>query len=95
MYRGATHSNLVICDETGTVRGKSKGPGTNHWAVGIEECANRVVNMVNAAKEDAGIPKDRPLDSLVSVNDKTMLFNLLEFKILQSTLMRIMHMHGA
>lgn len=65
-HRGATHSNLVICNENGVVVGKSKGPGTNHWSVGIDECANRVLGMVHAAKEAAGIPKDKPLDSLVN-----------------------------
>ncbi|KOB77480.1 N-acetyl-D-glucosamine kinase, partial [Operophtera brumata] len=50
----------------GVVIGKSKGPGTNHWSVGINECANRVLGMVHAAKEDAGIPKDKPLDSLLA-----------------------------
>lgn len=49
------------------VLGKSKGPGTNHWSIGIDECANRVLAMLHAAKEDAGIAKDKPLDSLVSV----------------------------
>lgn len=58
----------MICDETGAVRGISKGPGTNHWAIGIDECANRIVKMVFDAKEDAGIPRDRLLDSLVSVH---------------------------
>ncbi|CAH0597773.1 unnamed protein product [Chrysodeixis includens] len=61
---GATHSNLVICDESGRVVGRAKGPGTNHWTLGIDECANRIIAMVQAAKEDAGLPKDRPLDSL-------------------------------
>lgn len=61
---GATHSNLVICDEHGKVVGKATGPGTNHWALGIEECANRIVTMVHQAKEEARIPKDTPLDSL-------------------------------
>ncbi|XP_045539882.1 serine protease HTRA2, mitochondrial [Papilio machaon] len=61
---GATHSNLVICDETGKVVGQAKGPGTNHWALGIEKCASRVIAMLHAAKQDAGIPIDMPLDSL-------------------------------
>ncbi|KAG6438973.1 hypothetical protein O3G_MSEX000374 [Manduca sexta] len=64
--RGATHSNLVICDEHGHVVGKATGPGTNHWTLGIEECAQRILMMVRDAKEDAGLPVDQPLDSLVS-----------------------------
>ncbi|KAM3956497.1 HTRA2-related serine protease [Aphomia sociella] len=55
---------MVICDNTGKVIGRSKGPGTNQWALGMEECTKRIVAMVHAAKEDAGIPNDRILDSL-------------------------------
>ncbi|CAB3223061.1 unnamed protein product [Arctia plantaginis] len=61
---GATHSNLVICDETGRVVGKAKGLGTNHWVLGIDECANRIIGMLHEAKDDACIPRDQPLDSL-------------------------------
>ncbi|KAJ8715536.1 hypothetical protein PYW07_010018 [Mythimna separata] len=61
---GATHSNLVICDETGKVVGRTKGPGTNHWTLGIDECAKRIIDMLHLAKDDANIPRDRPLDSL-------------------------------
>ncbi|CAH0697163.1 unnamed protein product [Spodoptera exigua] len=61
---GATHSNLVICDETGKVVGRAKGPGTNHWTLGIDECANRIIAMLHSAKDDAGIPKDKPLNAL-------------------------------
>ncbi|XP_023946400.2 uncharacterized protein LOC112051830 [Bicyclus anynana] len=61
---GGTHSNLVICDGLGRVVGRSRGPGTNHWSMGIDECAQRVITMLHAAKRDAGIPLDTPLDSL-------------------------------
>lgn len=61
---GATHSNLVICNEEGQVVGSARGPGTNHWALGIDECAKRVINMVQLAKQNAGIPLDQPLNSL-------------------------------
>ncbi|XP_028158310.1 uncharacterized protein LOC114351337 [Ostrinia furnacalis] len=61
---GATHSNLVICDGTGQVLGTASGPGTNHWTLGIEGCANRIVAMLKAAKINAGLPVDKPLDSL-------------------------------
>lgn len=46
--------------------GRASGPGTNHWALGIDECAKRVIDMVRLAKQDAGIPSDQPLNSLVS-----------------------------
>lgn len=61
---GATHSNMVICDNTGRVVGRAEGPGTNQWALGMEECTKRIIAMVQAAREDAGIPNDRILDSL-------------------------------
>ncbi|CAH0683893.1 unnamed protein product [Chilo suppressalis] len=61
---GATHSNLVICDRNGKVVGTAKGPGTNHWTLGIDGCSNRILAMVHEAKQNAGIPLDRPLDSL-------------------------------
>uniref|UniRef100_A0A1E1WQC2 N-acetyl-D-glucosamine kinase n=2 Tax=Pectinophora gossypiella TaxID=13191 RepID=A0A1E1WQC2_PECGO len=61
---GATHSNLVICDGTGKVIGTAKGPGTNHWILGIDECANRILAMLHDAKDDANIPRDKPLDAL-------------------------------
>lgn len=63
---GGTHSNLVICDHLGQVVGRSRGPGTNHWALGLDECAKRIIDMLHAAKQDAGIPLDTPLACLVS-----------------------------
>lgn len=61
---GATHSNLIICDETGRVVVSAKGPGSNHWVLGIDECCDRIIRMLHQAKADAGIPIDQPLDSL-------------------------------
>lgn len=61
---GATHSRLVICDESGQSVGSTSGLGTNHWGIGIPECARRIADMVERAKEEAGISKDTPLTSL-------------------------------
>ncbi|XP_026313636.1 serine protease HTRA2, mitochondrial-like [Hyposmocoma kahamanoa] len=61
---GATHSNLVVCDENGKVIGSTKGPGTNHWMLTIPGCADRIIAMVNKVKDEMGIPRDRPLDCL-------------------------------
>ncbi|XP_068155015.1 N-acetyl-D-glucosamine kinase [Drosophila tropicalis] len=61
---GATHSRLVICDESGESVGSTSGLGTNHWGIGIAECARRIADMVERAKEEANIPKDTPLTSL-------------------------------
>ncbi|KAI8423384.1 hypothetical protein MSG28_014380 [Choristoneura fumiferana] len=49
---------------TGKVLSTAEGPGTNHWALGIEECTNRILKMLHTAKENAGFPIDKPLDSL-------------------------------
>ncbi|KAH8313708.1 hypothetical protein KR067_010598, partial [Drosophila pandora] len=61
---GATHSRLVICDESGQSVGSTSGLGTNHWGIGIPECARRIADMVERAKEEAGISKTTPLTSL-------------------------------
>ncbi|SPP87775.1 N-acetyl-D-glucosamine kinase [Drosophila guanche] len=61
---GATHSRLVICDESGQSVGSTSGLGTNHWGIGIPECARRIADMVERAKEEANISKETPLTSL-------------------------------
>lgn len=61
---GATHSRLVICDESGESVGTTSGLGTNHWGIGIPECARRIVDMVERCKEEANIPKETKLASL-------------------------------
>lgn len=40
------------------------GPHTNHWIVGIEECARRLAELVAKAKSEANIPSTVPLKSL-------------------------------
>uniref|UniRef100_A0A182N0B6 N-acetyl-D-glucosamine kinase n=1 Tax=Anopheles dirus TaxID=7168 RepID=A0A182N0B6_9DIPT len=61
---GATHSTLVICDESGQIVGKAKGPSTNHWAVGIPGVAERIAAMARTAKEEANLPEDRQLTAV-------------------------------
>ncbi|XP_055598842.1 N-acetyl-D-glucosamine kinase [Uranotaenia lowii] len=58
---GATHSKLVICDQTGKVIASSKGPSTNHWEVGIPEVAKRIDTMTRDAKAQAQIPETHRL----------------------------------
>uniref|UniRef100_A0A182PR26 N-acetyl-D-glucosamine kinase n=1 Tax=Anopheles epiroticus TaxID=199890 RepID=A0A182PR26_9DIPT len=61
---GATHSTLVICDETGQIVGRAKGPSTNHWAVGIPGVAERIDAMARAAKAEANLPLDQRLTAV-------------------------------
>lgn len=55
---------MVICDGEGKVLATSAGPLTNHWQIGIQECAERIIDMVHEAKRNAAIPLDTPLASL-------------------------------
>ncbi|GAB0094170.1 N-acetyl-D-glucosamine kinase [Sergentomyia squamirostris] len=61
---GATHSKLVICDESGEIVTTSHGLSTNHWMVGIPEVARRINEMAREAKQMANIPQNVPLKSL-------------------------------
>ncbi|XP_058442974.1 N-acetyl-D-glucosamine kinase [Malaya genurostris] len=61
---GATHSKLVICDLSGNVVASSKGPGTNHWMVGIPEVAKRINTMTREAKIQALIPDNHRLAAM-------------------------------
>ncbi|XP_070540467.1 N-acetyl-D-glucosamine kinase-like [Ptychodera flava] len=61
---GATHSKMVIMSSDGTIKALSRGPSTNHWLIGIDECLNRIHNMVVDAKLTAEIDLDIPLKSL-------------------------------
>ncbi|XP_077293308.1 N-acetylglucosamine kinase isoform X2 [Arctopsyche grandis] len=61
---GATHSRLSICNGNGKELASVTGPGTNHWMLGVEECAKRISNMVAQGKRLAGIPEDKHLDVL-------------------------------
>ncbi|XP_037816085.1 N-acetyl-D-glucosamine kinase [Lucilia sericata] len=61
---GATHSRLIICSEDGECVVTTTGLGTNHWMVGIAECARRIADMIERAKTDANIPQETRLTSL-------------------------------
>ncbi|XP_077992249.1 N-acetyl-D-glucosamine kinase-like [Glandiceps talaboti] len=61
---GATHSKMVIMSSEGKVKAWSRGPSTNHWLIGIDECLNRIHNMVVDAKLTADIDLAIPLKSL-------------------------------
>ncbi|KXJ23508.1 N-acetyl-D-glucosamine kinase [Exaiptasia diaphana] len=61
---GGTHSKAVILSKDGKIVGRSEGLGTNHWLVGMATCLERVNEMVEKAKIDAGIDITLPLTSL-------------------------------
>ncbi|XP_048506278.1 N-acetyl-D-glucosamine kinase isoform X2 [Athalia rosae] len=59
---GATHSTLIILNGYGTKLIEMKGPGTNHWHVGMKETAARINGMIAIAKKDLNISESTPLD---------------------------------
>ncbi|XP_051830273.1 N-acetyl-D-glucosamine kinase [Antechinus flavipes] len=61
---GATHSKAVLLTGDGEVVAEVSGPSTNQWLIGLEQCAERINDMVNRAKEQAGVSVTEPLLSL-------------------------------
>ncbi|CAH0555307.1 unnamed protein product [Brassicogethes aeneus] len=61
---GATHSNAVLLNSSGQIIGKSIGPSTNHYCIGMSECRKRIDDMINDAKKEAGLSLDTPIDAL-------------------------------
>lgn len=61
---GGTHSKLIVCDEKGNEVVSVNGPATNHWMIGIPECARRIADMVAEAKRKANIGEAVRLRSL-------------------------------
>ncbi|KAB0794097.1 hypothetical protein PPYR_11941 [Photinus pyralis] len=61
---GATHTTVILFDSRGSILSKAKGPGTNHFLLGMKECRRRIAELVNEAKREAGLPDDVPLAAL-------------------------------
>ncbi|KAA0185559.1 N acetyl D glucosamine kinase [Fasciolopsis buskii] len=61
---GTTGSRMIIVDINGQLLGSSEGPHTNHWHLGMEEAAQRLVNLCNEALADAKLPPETQLKSL-------------------------------
>lgn len=59
---GATHSTLIVIDGEGNKLTEIKGPGTNHWALGMQETAARISGMIDNAKEELHLPESLPFD---------------------------------
>ncbi|KAF5399436.1 N acetyl D glucosamine kinase [Paragonimus heterotremus] len=61
---GTTGSRMVILRADGKQVGKSEGPHTNYWHLGMSEAARRIVLLVKDALQNADLPVDTPLKSL-------------------------------
>ncbi|XP_014206823.1 N-acetyl-D-glucosamine kinase [Copidosoma floridanum] len=64
---GATHSTLFVVDGRGKKLAEVRGPHTNHWALGMEETAARINDMIVRSKADIGMPQAVPYD-IVGLN---------------------------
>jgi len=62
---GGTNSVVALLNSEGRTLYKNNVPvSTNHWLVGMEECQNRICQLVQHAKKQAGLDADRPLAAL-------------------------------
>ncbi|XP_057652178.1 N-acetyl-D-glucosamine kinase [Diorhabda carinulata] len=61
---GSTHSNAVIMDSSGKIIGQAKGPSTNPYQQGLEECQKRLAQLIKEAKNQAGISPETKLNAL-------------------------------
>lgn len=61
---GATHSSLVIVDQNGEIVGEANGEGSNSCLIGVPECCRRIKELVDKAKQSAGISSEVCLKSL-------------------------------
>ncbi|GFV22003.1 n-acetyl-D-glucosamine kinase [Trichonephila clavipes] len=61
---GASVSKLILVSGKGDVLCTLEGPSSNYLLVGLEECQKRLADMIEQAKEKAGINRDTILDGL-------------------------------
>ncbi|KAF5307981.1 hypothetical protein FQR65_LT06549 [Abscondita terminalis] len=61
---GATHTTVVLLDSEGNVLSTVKGPGTNHFLLGMKECRRRIAELIDNAKKEAQLPEDVPLTAI-------------------------------
>ncbi|KAK7808238.1 hypothetical protein U0070_016963 [Myodes glareolus] len=61
---GGTRSKVLLLSENGQILSEADGLSTNHWLIGTDKCVERINEMVNLAKQKAGVDPLVPLRSL-------------------------------
>lgn len=61
---GASNSTAVLMNPQGEIIAVAKGSGTNHHLIGMEECRKKIAELINEAKQKAGISLDTPIGAI-------------------------------
>lgn len=66
MFRGASHSKLVLLDSSGKILARTEWTGTNYYLLGLEKAAHEIAQLVDKGRKEAGLSLDVPLAGLVN-----------------------------
>ena len=61
LYRGATHSKMVLMDANGTINAWSEGPSTNHWVRLLQLQFNRWKSQVGSSDNEVKLTSETTL----------------------------------